>query len=134
MALAVMGADFVGTLPVEEVVFDLGALRVMADMALTGVALKVCPWRAEPAASGDFFDLHVRSFRSVQLLYLESVLVCVDASPSYKISSGSDEFKIISGNPLRKLRGQKLAAPQKAMLRYELPRGRGPAGESGGRA
>jgi hypothetical protein len=34
----------------------------MADMALTGVALEVCPWRAEPAASGDFVDSHVRSF------------------------------------------------------------------------
>jgi len=34
----------------------------MADMALTGVALEVSPWWAEPAASGDFVDLHVRSF------------------------------------------------------------------------
>ena len=75
MALAVMGADFVGTLPVEEVVFDLGALRVMADMALTGVALEVGPWSAEPAASGDFVDLHVRSFfLSVKLLSLERLL------------------------------------------------------------
>jgi hypothetical protein len=31
-------------MPVEEIVFDLGALRVMADMALTGVALEVGPW------------------------------------------------------------------------------------------
>ena len=54
--------DFVGAMPIEEVVFDLGALRVMADMALTGVALEVCPCWAEPAASGDFVDLHVRSF------------------------------------------------------------------------
>jgi hypothetical protein len=34
----------------------------MADMALTGVALEVCSWWAQPAASGDFVDLHVRSF------------------------------------------------------------------------
>jgi hypothetical protein len=54
--------DVVGAVPVEEVVLDLDALRVMADMALTGVALEVCPWRAEPAASGDFVDSHVRSF------------------------------------------------------------------------
>jgi hypothetical protein len=54
--------DVVGAVPVEEIVFDLGALRVMADMALTGVALEVCPRSAEPAASGDFVDLHVRSF------------------------------------------------------------------------
>jgi hypothetical protein len=46
-------------MPVEEIVFDLGALRVMTDMALTGVALEVCPWWAELAASGDFVDLHV---------------------------------------------------------------------------
>lgn len=56
--------DVVGAVPVEEIVLDLGALRVMTDMALTGVALEVCPWRAEPAASGDFVDLHVRSFVS----------------------------------------------------------------------
>jgi hypothetical protein len=55
--------------PVEEIVFDLSALRVMADMAFTGVALEVCPWWAEPAASGDSVDLHVRSFlRSMKLL------------------------------------------------------------------
>ncbi len=36
--------DFVGALPVKEIVFDLGALRVMTDMALTGVALEVGPW------------------------------------------------------------------------------------------
>jgi len=54
--------DFVGAMPVEEIVFDLRALRVMTDMALTGVALEVGPRWAEPAASGDFVDLHVRSF------------------------------------------------------------------------
>jgi hypothetical protein len=54
--------DFVRALPVEEIVFDLGALRVMADMALTDVVLEVCPWWAQFAASGDFVDLHVRSF------------------------------------------------------------------------
>jgi len=31
-------------MPVEEIVFDLGTLRVMTDMALTGVALEVGPW------------------------------------------------------------------------------------------
>src|ERR1700721_1031437 len=54
--------DFVGAMPIEEVVFDLGALRVVTDMALTGVALEVCSWRAELAASSDFFDLHVCPF------------------------------------------------------------------------
>jgi hypothetical protein len=44
-------------------------------MALTGVALEVCSWWAEPAASGDFVDLHVRSFfLSVKLLSLERLL------------------------------------------------------------
>ena len=69
--------DFVGAMPVEEIVFDPGALRVMTDMALTGVAMEVGPWWAELAASGDFVDLHVRSFfLLVKLLYLERVLVC----------------------------------------------------------
>jgi hypothetical protein len=54
--------DFVGAMPVEEIVFDLGALRVMTDLALTGMASEVGPWWAELAASGDFVDLHVRSF------------------------------------------------------------------------
>ena len=32
--------DVVGAMPIEEIVFDLGALRVVTDMALTGVALR----------------------------------------------------------------------------------------------
>jgi hypothetical protein len=127
--------DFVGAMPVEEIVFDLGALRVMADMALTGVALEVCPCWAEPAASGDFVDLHVSfllSFGEAPLLRKSPCLL--DASPPYKVISGSDESKIISGKPLRKLRRQKMAATEKAALRYEQLRGRGLAGESGGRA
>ena len=35
--------DLVRALPVKEIVFDLRALRVMTDMALTGVALEVSP-------------------------------------------------------------------------------------------
>lgn len=54
-------------MPVEEVVLDLGALRVMTDMALTGVALQVWPWSAQFAASGDFVDLHVLPFFLWQL-------------------------------------------------------------------
>ena len=42
--------DFVGAVPIEEIVFDLGALRVMADMALTGVALEV--WLLDGAVCG----------------------------------------------------------------------------------
>src|ERR1700752_1269171 len=107
----------------------------MADMALTGVALEVGPWSAEPTASCDFVNLHVRSFfLLVKLLYLERVLVCLDASPRYKVISGSDEFKMVFGKPLRKLRRQKMAATEKAALRHEQLRGRGLAGESGGRA
>jgi hypothetical protein len=49
-------------MPIEEVVFDLGALRVMADMALTGVALEVCPCWAEPAASILSIFMFVPSF------------------------------------------------------------------------
>ncbi len=127
--------DLVRALPVKEIVFDLRALRVMTDMALTGVALEVGLGRAELAASGDFVDLHVRSFfLLVTLLYLERVLVCLDASPRYEVISGSDEFKMIFRKPLRKLRRQKMAATEKAALRYEQLRGRGLAGESGGRA
>jgi hypothetical protein len=54
--------DVVGAVPIEEIVFDLGALRVMADMALTGVALEVWSWSAQLAASGDSVDLHVVPF------------------------------------------------------------------------
>jgi len=70
----------------------------------------------------------------VKLLYLERVLVCLDASPRYKVISGSDEFKMIFGKPLRELRRQKLPAPEKAAFRYDQRHGRGPAGESGERA
>jgi hypothetical protein len=38
--------------PIQEVVFDFGTLRVMANMALTGVALEAGPCWAQVAASG----------------------------------------------------------------------------------
>ena len=41
MRQVVVFDDVVGAVPVEEIVFDLGALRVVTDMALTGVALEV---------------------------------------------------------------------------------------------
>ena len=59
MRQVVVFDDVVGAVPVEEIVFDLGALRVMADMALTSVALEVSPSWAESAGSGDFVDLHI---------------------------------------------------------------------------
>jgi len=58
----VVANDFVRAVPIQEIVFDLGALRVMADMALTGVALEAGPCWAPLAASGDAVDVHVRPF------------------------------------------------------------------------
>ena len=78
MRQAVVFDDFVGAMPVEEIVFDLGALRVVTDMALTGVASEVGPWWAELAASGDFVDLH-DSF----LLSLEASLGLEKYAPTH---------------------------------------------------
>jgi hypothetical protein len=58
----VVANDFVRAVPIQEILLDFGAVRVMADMALTGVALEVGPWWAPFAASGDAIDLHVRPF------------------------------------------------------------------------
>jgi hypothetical protein len=55
----VIANDFVRPVPIQEILFDFGAERVMANMALTGVAQEVGPCWAELAASGDSVDPHV---------------------------------------------------------------------------
>jgi hypothetical protein len=40
---SVVANDFVRAVPIKEIVLDFGALRVMADMALTGVAQEAGP-------------------------------------------------------------------------------------------
>ena len=58
----------------------------------------------------------------MKLLYLKASspfkgLLRLDASPPYKVSSGLDEFKTIYGEPLRKLRRQRMAAPVGRILK-----------------
>jgi hypothetical protein len=55
----VVANDFVRAVPIQEILLDFGAKRVMANMALTGVALEVSPCWPPFAASGDSVDPHV---------------------------------------------------------------------------